>query len=250
MCINLQRRDLGYITYWIPCGKCYQCIAKKKTDWQIRMKLAANMSDCSFFKLLSYNDEHLPDISDKLTQKNDVQKFLKRLRIHLNRFYNRHVDLKYFIASETGEQHDRLHYHCCFFISGIKISWLEFNEHCRKCWHYGDIGNAYPLNARAIGYATKYIQKSDNWKIFSKFSANKLLSPYSEHLKNVDFTNPDRLPSIPLNGKASLLPNYWCKQLYSEDELLLMRKTLQVVKDSTPEDRYKFLKQCNFENLK
>lgn len=211
MCISPCRKKnrLGeFIDY--PCGKCYECVRKRKLDWEIRLSYALRWSDCAFFTLLSFDSEHYPDDPfDTKANVKRVQDFVKRLRKRLTSDYGKHVRLKYFIATEFGEEKNRLHYHCCFFLKGININWREFNTliHTYKVydfetdesfvllhtqlpralgyikrhpkaklykpvWYFGYIGNSYNLKLcpSKIRYTCKYIQKQYNSKIYSRFS--------------------------------------------------------------------------------
>lgn len=215
MCISPGRKKnrLGeFVDY--PCGKCYECVRKRKLDWEIRLSYALRWSDCAFFTLLSFDSEHYPaDPYNKEQNVKRVQDFVKRLRKRLTSDYGNNVRLKYFIATEFGEERNRLHYHCCFFLKGININWRVFNSliHTYKVydfasnesfvllhtqlaralnyikrhpkaklykpvWPFGYVGNSYNLKLcpSKICYACKYIQKQYNSKIYSRFSMNDI----------------------------------------------------------------------------
>lgn len=211
MCISPCRkknRSGEFVDY--PCGKCYECVRKRKLDWEIRLSYALRWSDCAFFTLLSFDSEHYPENPfDTRANVKRVQDFVKRLRKRLCSDYGKDVRLKYFIATEFGEEKNRLHYHCCFFLKGLNITWREFNclIHSYKVynfetnesfvlmhpqlprayayikrnpkaklyppvWSFGYIGNSYNLKLcpSKIRYSCKYIQKQYNSKIYSRFS--------------------------------------------------------------------------------
>lgn len=217
MCISPCRKKnkIGeFVDY--PCGKCYECVRKRKLDWEIRLSYALRWSDCAFFTLLSFDAEHYPeDPYNKELNIKRVQDFVKRLRKRLTSDYGKEVCLKYFIATEFGEEKNRLHYHCCFFLKGVKITWAEFNtlihsykvynfetdesfiflhtqlfrakEYLRNhpkaklynpVWPFGYVGNSYNLKLcpSKIRYTCKYIQKQYNSKIYSRFSM-KVVAP-------------------------------------------------------------------------
>lgn len=177
------------------------------------MNYALQWSDCAFFTLLSFDEEHYPvNPYDKAENIKRVQDFIKRLRKRLNKDYG-FVKLKYFIATEFGEEKNRLHYHCCFFLKGINITWRDFNclIHSYKIynfesgesffllrsqldkansylrnhpkakmyspvWSFGYVGNSYNLKMcpAKIRYTCKYIQKQYNSKVYSRFSMSEI----------------------------------------------------------------------------
>lgn len=219
MCISPHRKKnrLGeFVDY--PCGKCFECVRKRKLDWEIRMNYALQWSDCAFFTLLSFDEEHYPaNPYDKSENIKRVQDFVKRLRKRLNKDYGS-VKLKYFIATEFGEEKNRLHYHCCFFLKGVNITWRDFNSliHSYKIynfetnesfflshslltkasyylrshpkakmyepvWPFGYVGNSYNLKMcpAKIRYTCKYIQKQYNSKVYSRFSMSEIAPDFA-----------------------------------------------------------------------
>lgn len=213
---------------FVPCGRCVECVRKKKKDWEIRLTYALNWSDCSFFKLLTYDEEHLPANFTREIAYDHIQHFIKRLRIELYRKFSKDIKLKYFIASELGEEKNRPHYHCCFYVKGAKFTWAEFNEICKLVWPYGYIGNCYRLDSSRCRYACKYIQKQYNYKFFSRFKLSELFSVKDcvnlcdnvvkaydiarYNVPEIHFIDEiNKLLSIPLNGRLVRMPHYWLK---------------------------------------
>ncbi|MEE3416367.1 MAG: hypothetical protein VZR53_13480 [Prevotella sp.] len=91
------------------CGHCSLCTAHKVSD--LSSRCALETYSCKFrplFVTLTYDNEHLPvnGVSVK-----DTQDFLKRLRVNLDRFFGRHIDLRYVISAEYGKNTHRPHYH-------------------------------------------------------------------------------------------------------------------------------------------
>lgn len=237
MCISPCRRknNLGeFIDY--PCGKCFECVRKKKLDWEIRMTHALNWADCAFFSLLSFEDSFYPDDPyDKANNRRIIQLFIKRLRKRICHDYGDHCRIKYFIASEYGDQYKRLHFHACIFCKGFSITWREFNailhsykvhdfksgnssyfSHSRlnvalklssqdgcklydPVWPYGYVGNTYNLkmNPSKIRYTVKYIQKQYNSKYYSRFSLVDVAPEIINSFPKLDvFDRSSDLPSV------------------------------------------------------
>lgn len=96
---------------YVPCGKCILCKSKKVLDWQCRALAESETSTTSPLWIgLSYNDKWYPEHG---VTKVDAQKFLKRLRIRLDRKGYEH-ELRYFLCSEYGDD-GRGHYHLLLY---------------------------------------------------------------------------------------------------------------------------------------
>lgn len=96
----------------VPCNKCKLCINKKITEWNTRAIL--ENKTCSarpLFITLTYQDKYLPKYG---VDKRQMQLFMKRLRINLERHYGKSISLRYVAASEYGTDDRytcRPHYH-------------------------------------------------------------------------------------------------------------------------------------------
>ena len=226
ICPSRKKNRLGEFVDF-PCGKCFECVRKKKLDWEIRLNAACDWSDCAFFILLSYEDFYYPKDDHNVDYcKRELQLFLKRLRKRCCELYGKDVRLKYFIASEYGEEKNRLHYHLCLFCKGFTCTWLEMShlihdyrvringefswipplrfkgrrKHYKKvsdhisdpCWYQGFVGNVYNLkmNKSKIKYTIKYIQKQYNFKMYSRFSFRDLLPGLFDSLKDFSVNAP------------------------------------------------------------
>lgn len=114
----------------VSCNHCYECVRKRKLDWEIRLTVESSASAHTFFGMLTYND--LFYHSD--VQVKEIQYYIKRLRYNLNLYYPG-CKLKYFLVSELGELKDRLHYHVLYFLSEeFTDTFREFQELCRLSW--------------------------------------------------------------------------------------------------------------------
>lgn len=116
----------------VPCGHCYECVRKRKLDWEIRLTAESCASAHTFFGMLTYNDEFYHCDVDR----NEISYYIKRLRYNLNKYYPG-ATLKYFLVSEFGELKDRLHYHVLYFVSAeFDDTHREFEELCKMSWVY------------------------------------------------------------------------------------------------------------------
>lgn len=257
MCISPSRRKnrIGEFVDF-NCGKCFECVRKKKLDWEIRMSHALNWADCAFFSLLSFEDSFYPnDPFDKANNRRIIELFIKRLRKRICHDFGDHCRIKYFIASEYGEDHNRLHFHACIFCKGFKISWRDFNAilhsykvydfksgkssyftHSRldvalrmasqkgcklynPVWPFGYVGNSYNLkmNSSKIRYTVKYIQKQYNSKYYSRFSLTEVAPEIVDSFPKIDVFDRSRdLPSIDWQKVRKLSRALFCPHFGKE----------------------------------
>lgn len=104
-----------------PCGKCLECLKDKQHAWKIRLVEEARDHKFVYFFTLTYNDDSVPftTLPDGTkvnhVSKYDIQLWIKRCRIKLERKLKREIDLKYFVTSEYGPNTGRPHYHGIIF---------------------------------------------------------------------------------------------------------------------------------------
>lgn len=130
----------------VPCGKCNVCTYTKLTEISNRCELETFTSRCNpLFVTLTYDNEHLPDGSN--VSISDIQKFLKLLRINLNRFFatpyvdengktrykDAKISLRYIYSSEYTPSSQRPHYHLLiwnvpYFPNGLSEYQKKFFE--------------------------------------------------------------------------------------------------------------------------
>lgn len=171
--------------HWIRCGKCHECIKRKRNDWAFRMEWEAKKHSTAYFTLLTYDMENVPilcnstgafargvtdasikgidlDNAYQVVEKSDCQKFIKDLRSYQNYWSKikgfENTTIRYFLVSEYGEETKRPHYHCILW----GVNPLVANRIQDKIWARG-FANPRPLDpSRAPGmyrYVTKYMYK-------------------------------------------------------------------------------------------
>lgn len=171
--INPHTGEIFPMFILVPCGKCELCRDKKSREWSFRA-ICENATSTSmpYFLTLTYNNEHLPKCG---IFKEEIQLFLKRLRIKLDRLNVSH-NLRYVAVGEYGSKSQRPHYHMILWnfpsaafnnITHI----LHFIESCWTCFtgEYKEdgspimesLGFAYclPCKQGAISYVMKYMKK-------------------------------------------------------------------------------------------
>ena len=141
---------------YVPCGRCAWCRRDKRNEWCLRFEIEQKDNLFTDFITLTYDDENIPYYIDDIdgvfemrASKEDVQKFVKRLRKKGYKF-------KYFIVSELGPKNKRPHYHGVFF-SDKKIT----GEDIQSTWNKG-FTSSYPATSGAMRYVTKYILKGSD----------------------------------------------------------------------------------------
>lgn len=183
----------------LSCGKCVCCLARKRKDMSVRLAHESRMHEQACFITLTYNDDSIPraafcfdrscpDVvrgapqgfnSTPTLLPSDVQKFIKRLRRHLEyrpkikQDGRDHVDkpIRYFCVGEYGTKSRRPHYHLIVF--GWKPSDMVFHEErgkgegryvisrsaqVEKLWTYG-FSTVCEVNVGVAKYCAQYVTK-------------------------------------------------------------------------------------------
>lgn len=83
----------------------------------------------------------------------DAQKFLKRLRKHLKKYYNETI--RYYIVSEYGPQTFRPHYHAVIFFNSAHV-YGDFGKILSKTWSLGHFDYSQSRGG-ASNYVASYI---------------------------------------------------------------------------------------------
>lgn len=109
---------------------------------------------------------HLPSLTKKrdcvgAIYYKDVQNFLKRLRINLQRKYNYYDEISYFASSEYGGTFKRPHFHLLIFCQ--RDSWKHVKSAIIESWPYGDMLRAdkrVQFSKDASSYVASYVNSS------------------------------------------------------------------------------------------
>ena len=130
---SYKEKDYDYIT--IPCGHCIGCRLKYSRIWADRCLAESTYHKNNIFLTLTYNDEHLPEPFNMITEtgvkkspvsplvKRDVQLFIKRLRKEFS-----DQKIRYFACGEYGSLSMRPHYHLILF--GLSLP--DLNSYVRN----------------------------------------------------------------------------------------------------------------------
>lgn len=169
----------------VPCGHCINCQMRKRKDMSVRLAHEASCFEQCCFITLTYNERNVPttdwnelkchskqfdrgagSLPEYTLCPSDVQKFMKRLRAHLEYHYGI-KGLRYFAVGEYGGKTHRPHYHIILF--GWKPNDLEFlkfhngnpvytSQLLQKKWKMGfsSVSDVSPFVAK---YAARYVTK-------------------------------------------------------------------------------------------
>lgn len=228
----------------VPCGICMECRITKARDWSTRMVLESKMHSQNSFITLTVADEHRS--ANKSLNKEDPQKFLKRLRKHL--WKHEGIRIRYYLCGEYGETTAREHYHLCifgwnpedrkFFKLNKTRDKIYTSETLQKLWDKGfvTVGNFTPQTAE---YCAKYITKAiigtnaDNTYTLidpETGETSKRTPPFQTSSRNpglastwYDKYQTDAYPYdfIVIDGKKRKVPPYFDKKLKKTDPIAL-----------------------------
>lgn len=211
-----------------PCGKCLACLTNRRRDWVIRLKYELKRSSSALFLTLTYDEEHIPEQG---VNKEDVQKFFKRLRKGVPDY-----KLRYFLVSEYGSHTERAHYHMILFNYPIEKGYVEkISSHWQAGFvHIGSVTGA------SIGYCAKYClsigkEPPNKNKVFmlcsrrpgigSNYLSNNSLLRYHRHDCN-DVTVVD--------GVKTVIPRYYKDRIYNrfQKDKIKLRNYEKMVENS------------------
>lgn len=195
----------------VPCGKCFECVKRRRNDWYVRCLIQSRVSRYTYFGLLTYAEVGMTLV------KRDVQLFLKRLRSYGYKF-------SYLIAGEHGEKKDRPHWHCLFFTDAV-MSYKDIS----KAWHGGyssDVGRNKagwirfePIrSARSIRYTVKYLYKYDGLDPRFELMISKNPAIGKAFLVNHKHFLEKRSVEFTLDGRRMAMPRYYKRKFFDDYE--------------------------------
>lgn len=173
----------------VPCGYCYECQSRKVKDLYVRTRMVhekvLKLGGSAFMCCLTYDNTQVPRFSAfdgrsfMVFNKKHIIDYIKRLRINLDRTYQRYYhmdapDFQYMISSEYGSDPTRTrrpHYHLLFFFNE-PIGFSTFRAAFLKSFKvnglpiFGEHYQCEPLDPKRGGsrYCAKYILKDVTYK--------------------------------------------------------------------------------------
>lgn len=117
----------------VPCDKCVLCRDKKAKDWATRAMCESQYSSSiPLFITLTYNDLCLPSNG---VRKGAAQRFMKRLRVNLERYTKQKSNIRYFLCSEYGSKTCRPHYHALIWNFPV-LNAAHIHDIIQKSWSF------------------------------------------------------------------------------------------------------------------
>lgn len=158
--------------FQIPCGRCIGCRLEYSRQWANRcvMESMSYPKDQSWFVTLTIDDEHLEVTSHGFAtvKMDDVTKFMKALRQHWQRAHGVSDNIRFYAASEYGDESMRPHYHVLIF--GLPLYDLKkysnnhqgdviyTSEELDSVWKKGSVKVA-EFNWNTAAYTARYVMK-------------------------------------------------------------------------------------------
>lgn len=160
------RRALdGSVYSVVPCGRCEACLANRRRDWFFRNCQEWKANDFGVFATLTIDPEHY-DARFSDGGVHECQNWLKRFR----KYYDvLGVKVRYFLVSERGEKHGRLHFHALLYFKRVDgsnhtpLTCVAIQKAMQRTWQNG-FTSANPVSFRDINYVCKYMLQDVNKK--------------------------------------------------------------------------------------
>lgn len=240
----------GNLTF--PCGKCYDCLTRRTSEWSFRLRMEGRHSVSAHFVTLTYDTKSVPITKNGYmsVQKKEIQDFIKRLRHHkkqrvkIQRTIGVKVDvglfmpIKYYAVGEYGTERERPHYHIILFNAEL--------EDIYKSWGKGivDIGQ---VEDASIGYTLLYISeesdiprhvRDDRQKQFALMSKGMGMQYVTEKMtKWHQDVLLDRM-YVPIEGgKKISMPRVYREKIYSREQIETIINNLIVNSEEVDVDK-------------
>lgn len=195
----------------IPCGICYACLSKKRSQWAFRIEQEFKKSRSAFFVTLTYDEDHINYTDSGTTlNKRDIQLFMKKLR------QSNDLPMKYFLVGEYGTNTNRPHYHAILFN-------VINSQDITKFWENG-FAHIGTVTGNSIMYTAKYcITKINNsverrQKPFMLVSKGMGIS-YVDNMKKYHNENGIYY-AINSQGKKVSMPRYYRDKIFTKQALI------------------------------
>ena len=149
---------------YVPCGRCIGCRLEFSRQWAVRSVHESKLHKNNTFITLTYSDENLPKGGTLV--KSDFQKFMKRLRKHINA-KQPDIQIKYLMCGEYGSDSNRPHYHAILFNYDFKDKkpCLQLTDNgqfesplLNKLWPFG-FASIGEVNFESCAYVARYCVK-------------------------------------------------------------------------------------------
>lgn len=106
----------------------------------------------------------------------DVQLFLKRLRKYISKVSDEKI--QYYVVSEYGPQHFRIHFHLILFTNSASVAEILPNA-VRSCWKFGFTNISLCSGSQSASYVSSYVASVSNMPDVYRVSPK--LQPFKSH---------------------------------------------------------------------
>lgn len=193
----------------LPCGKCIGCRLDKARAWAVRITHEASLYKNNSFLTLTYSEENLP-VGGSLN-KEDIQKFFKRLRWTLDK---QDIAIRYFQVGEYGEENLRPHHHVILFNYDFPDKKLFRQNHGTPIYQSEQLADLWPFGFHTIGAVT-----FDSAAYCARYVLKKVGGPQAdEHYKGrlPEYTTMSRRPGIGKNWIETYM-----EDVYNHDRVVV-----------------------------
>lgn len=202
------------------CHKCHECRLHDSNEWYVRIyhEILTHSSKVPAFVALTYDPQHIP--ADGNGVPSDPLAFIARLRDRLG--YPE--DFKYFLTSEYGDKHGRIHYHIIFM--NLPKDVLDFADRklvrsfrklVNKCWKAGRT-SVDSVTSQRIRYVVDYISNDDkkNSEKFGNSPEFRRMSKFIgfdwiDNIDNQRFVETNDF--VVINGYKYSVPAYYKRKI-------------------------------------
>jgi len=252
------------VTRVVPCGKCFQCLSRRRNGWSFRLHHQMNVSESACFMTLTYGDNGIFGENPKQTKngfdtlvKKDLQDFFKRLRKHENKRKNG-TTIKYYGVGEYGTNNHRPHYHVILFnLSNYTLT--RSNMVAEKIWKKGFVDIAQCSSA-SINYVVGYINQGawipksdldDRAPHFSMMSKGLGSSYLTDRIIDMHYDRMDASVMHP-DGYRIPLPRYYKDKIFTVEEKAELYEIAQAWREMDWEDfvNYDYEKEVRVKKYK
>jgi hypothetical protein len=224
------------VTRVVPCGKCFQCLARRRNGWSFRLHHQMNISSSACFMTLTYGhaqddkgrlfgeDPPLTDNGLYTLDKTDLQKFLKRFRKFEKTRNKNGNTIKYYAVGEYGTKNHRPHYHLILFNASPQCMAQSYMV-AKKIWQKGSVDVA-SCNMATINYVVGYVMSGawapeheldDRHPHFSLMSKGLGSNYLTDEIYDFHYDRMDTSVMHP-SGFRIPLPRYYKDKIFSVEE--------------------------------
>lgn len=180
---------------YVPCGKCYNCLQKKRSVWTNRMMKENKEANSGYFVTLTYNEENIPlvdvwNFDIGTLYRPDLVNFIKRLRTNVAKWTYVSDDwfkksektgkwspkVRYFACGEYGKYGNRPHYHIILwnlptdFVEEDPVHGKIYSDLLDSTWSKGivDVGTVTEASCHYVAKYTLDPLVNENWRILDQ----------------------------------------------------------------------------------